>query len=354
MSAPDVLVLAQAFKETLSAGEVGEAITRGVREAGHEPRVLLGSDGGDGLLEALHGTLTNVTTARVPGPLGLPVRGPVGWLNPTTAVLESRLICGLSLLPHDQRNPLRATTEGVGVATLRAVQQGARRVYVGLGGSATMDGGLGFGRALGWQFLDERGKPVSLGGAGLEQLVSARPAAPPGAHLVGLCDVGNRLLGAAGARVFAAQKGATAEEETRLAGGLERMVAVLGVDGAGHAELEGAGAAGGLGFGLVHFGGGRLEPGARWVLDRVSFDVALADASCLVVCEGGFDGTSLGGKLVGEGISRAARAGVPVVLLAPVVVGAVPAGAVVETGGGTWDASTLAARACAGLRRALR
>src|SRR5439155_1478831 len=164
----------------------------------------------------------------------------------------------------------------------------------------------------------------------------------------------NPLTGARGARVFARQKGASPSDTERLERGLLRLVEIAAVDGpADVARQAGAGAAGGLGFGIVYFGGGRITPGARWVLERSMFASCVVGADLVVCCEGAFDATSLEGKLAGEVLAWADEAGVPAVLVAPSAE-AVPAGVVVETGGGHWTAEELARRIAIAIRRALR
>src|SRR5215475_10487678 len=132
-----VVAVAQAFKETLSASTVASALEAGIRKAGAIPRVLVASDGGDGLLEALGPHLIRRTEHRVLGPLGTPEAAEVGWFDNRTALVESRLICGLALIPPDNRDPLRSTTRGLGELLRQVHDAGAREAFVGLGGSAT-------------------------------------------------------------------------------------------------------------------------------------------------------------------------------------------------------------------------
>ncbi len=348
-----VLVIAQAFKETLSAAEVAAALGRGVRRAGAEPRVMLGSDGGDGLLEALAPHCARVTSYDAPDPMMRPIQAPVGWLDDHAVVLESRLVCGLSLLAPDERDPLRTSTKGVGVVIQRVAADGARVVYVGLGGSATMDGGLGMARAWGWAPRDARGAVLAEGGGALSDLARLEPGRRPPVRLVGLCDVANPLLGVTGARLFAAQKGASAAAEARLAQGLERLATVAASGARDAAQRPGAGAAGGLGFGLIVFGGAELVAGAAFVLEATGFAGALDGARLVVTGEGAFDRSSVGGKLTGEVMQRAQAAGVPVLLLAPQATD-VPPGVYLESGGGRWTATDLESRAAVGVARVLR
>jgi glycerate kinase len=349
-----VVVVAQAFKETLPTVEVAAALAAGVRAAGGEPLVLGGSDGGDGLLDALGPRLAHRSSHSTEDPLGRPISAEIGWLDGATAVVESRLACGLSLLEPGERDPLVTTTRGVGLLIREAATAGARRVYVGLGGSATMDGGVGMARAWGWVPREASGAALAEGGGALVELAVLEPGTRPGAELVGLCDVRNPLTGPRGSRMYAAQKGASPAEAERLDSGLERLAAAAATTGKGTlSDAPGAGAAGGLGFGLLYFGGGSLHEGAKWVLETVGFADALKDAALVVTGEGAFDRTSLEGKLTGEVIRQAQEAGVPAVLLAPEVAGA-PDGVVVESGGGVWSAADLERHTGAAVARALR
>ncbi|MGD2134917.1 MAG: glycerate kinase [Gemmatimonadales bacterium] len=345
-------MVAQALKGTLDAPAVRAALHRAALAAGVEPIVVTGSDGGDGLLDAV--SLVDEAVYPASDPLLRPIDVRVGWLDGETAVVESRLACGLSLLGEAERRPLQTSTRGVGELIDRMAREGARRVVVGLGGSATMDGGVGMARAWGWIPRDAGGRELAPGGGSLVQLAGFDRGAAPAVDLVGLTDVANVLTGTDGARVYAAQKGASPEAEERLAAGLERLAEVAAaLAPAQPVALPGAGAAGGLGFGLVFFGGARLEPGAEWVLQRVGFADALAGAALLVTVEGAFDRTSLAGKLTGAVIGAGEDAGVPVLLLAPRATH-VPPGVELETGGGIWSAADLEAHAERGIRRVLR
>ena len=355
MSRPKVVAVAQAFKGSLPVGEVAAALEAGIDEAGGEPRVVMASDGGDGLLHALAPAVIRWTAHRVSDPLRRPIDGVrVGWLDGTTAVIESRLACGLALLQPSERDPLVTSTRGVGELIAQVVAAGARVVFVGLGGSATVDGGLGMARSWGWVPRDADGRPLPEGGGALPDLARIDPGQVPAALVVGVSDVASPLLGPRGAPVFAPQKGASEAGVGRLAAGLERLVGVLAEAGPqGLATRAGAGAAGGLGFGILRFAGGRLEPGAAWVLDRVGFDRALEGASLLLVAEAAFDRTSLEGKLAGVVLSRAAEHGILAALVAPLA-GQVPGAVLVETGGGWWDGPELTRRTARAVRSALR
>lgn len=347
--------MAQPFKETLGSAQVGRAIARGVSRVGLEPEVILASDGGDGLLDAVAPQVERWSSHEARDPLGRPVAVRAAWLDQVTAVVESRLVCGLSLLRPAERDPLRTTTRGVGELIDQVVRAGAESVVVGLGGSATVDGGVGMAREWGWVPRDDSGAPLGEGGGALELLARIDRGSYPDARVVALCDVRNPLLGQAGAaRVFAPQKGASPAQVERLERGLEKLVTVTEAQGArALAARWGAGAAGGLGFGIQLFAAGELLAGAVWVLDRVGLDERLRGAAMVVVGEGAFDRTSLEGKLCGEVMRRAEVAGVPALLLTPRA-DWVPGGVEVETGGGWWTEDDLASHAAAGVGRVLR
>ncbi|MDH3456945.1 MAG: glycerate kinase [Gemmatimonadota bacterium] len=352
MSRPRIVVLAQPFKESLSSPQVAAALAAAVQSAGGDPVVVLGSDGGDGLLDALESCCVGWTSYQVADPLLRSVTVRVGWLDGGTAVVESRLSCGLGLLQPSERTPQDTSTRGVGQLIDAAVRDGATRVFVGLGGSATMDAGMGMARTWGWLPLDANGAVLDEGGGALARVARLAVGQGPAADLVGLCDVANPLTGTRGARVYAGQKGATAPGEQMLAAGLERLAACL----PGGKELAcraGAGAAGGLGFGLAAFGRGSLVPGAAWVLERVGLEQALSGAALVVVGEGSFDQTSLEGKLTGVALSRTRQLGIHAVLVAPQASG-VPDDVTLATGGSWWDAAELERRAARALGSALR
>lgn len=351
LETPHVLIVAQAFKGTLKASEVAAAVAAGVSDSGAAPEVILGSDGGDGLLEALEKETIRRSRHRVTGPLSRPVEAEVAWIQSGVAVIESRLACGLSLVPANQRNPRYTTTRGVGELIMELAGEGAEQVIVGLGGSATMDGGVGMARAFGWIPTGPSGKVLPDCGGSLADLEGFEPGVAPPITLLGLADVRNPLLGPLGAAVYAPQKGASAEDVAHLMRGLERLVNVLADRGARElAQRPGAGAAGGLGFGILFFGQGKLVSGAEWILDRTGFDRRVEQAALVVVAEAAFDRTSLEGKLTGEVLRRAARAKVPVVLLSPRVE-FLPRGLVVESGEGIWTTEELRRRAARAIER---
>jgi glycerate kinase len=281
--------------------------------------VLPVSDGGDGLLDAVLSSDARRDVVTVTGPRGTPVQAPLGWLDASTALCESAAACGLALLKKEERHPTRTTSRGVGELIAAAVRGGARTVIVGLGGSATVDGGTGAARALGWRFLDKDGNDLPEGGGSLIHLKDVVAGPAPAAKVVALTDVTAPLTGRRGAAaVFAPQKGAGPAEVELLAAALERLQAVMGGGprGVWMATVPGSGAAGGLGAGLVWFAGAELVGGAAWVLDRLDAGAAIARADVVITAEGRVDHTSLVGKVTGELVRRARRARKPVLVLA--------------------------------------
>jgi len=307
-----ILVAPAAFKGTLGPRVVAEALAQGALLALPHAVVLTCpvADGGDGLLDAVLSPTSLREHVTVTGPLGAPVQAELGWIDAETAIFESATACGLALLSADRRNPTESTSRGVGELLVEAADRGAATVVVGLGGSACVDGGVGAARGLGWTFGDVNGATLAEGGAALVTLADWAPGWHLKARVVALADVRTPLAGPEGAApLFAPQKGATPATVQQLAAGLERLAGAM----AGHgrqdlAELPGGGAAGGLGAGLVFFARAELEPGAPWVLARVGFDAALANADIVITGEGAFDRTSLLGKVTGEVLQRAQAA----------------------------------------------
>lgn len=350
-----VLVCPTAFKESFGAREAADAMAEGVRRWRPSARVarMPLSDGGPGLLEALSAAgEARVETRSVSDPLGQPVTGRLLWTDRRHAVVESSDACGLHLLPGGGR-PLEAHTRGVGELVRAAVEAGAAEIHVGLGGSATTDGGTGMARVFGYRFLDAEGRPLPPGGGPLRRLARIEPGAGPDAAVVALADVETALTGMAGAaRTFGPQKGASAEEVELLVEGLERLGRRLEEDlAADVADLPGSGAAGGLGAGCAAFLGARIVGGADWVLERVGFERSLARADRLVTGEGAFDASSGAGKVTQRVLERARRAEVPVTLVCGRIEADPPAGVVARAGDGTWlspdDLARLTAEALA-------
>src|SRR5438477_1680207 len=306
---PVVLVAPAAFKGTLGPRQVAEAIAAGVRRAVPGATVLECpiADGGNGLLDVVLPAGALRERLQVTGPIGDSVSAEIGWIDGETALIESASACGLALVEPEDRDPMRTTTRGVGELIWTAADRGAKTIVVGLGGTATVDGGTGAARGFGWTFENASGQPLPDGGGALEELASFGSGWTVGARVVALADVATPLLGSEGAApVFGPQKGARPEEILELAAGLARLAELWSQ--AGRPELGTTpmgGAAGGLGAGLAFFAKAELTGGANWVLERAGFDAALAKADLVITAEGIFDKTSLVGKAPGEVVRRA-------------------------------------------------
>ena len=309
---PLVLVAPAAFKGTLGPRQVAEALAAGVRRAAPTATVLQCpvADGGNGLLDVVLPTGSLRERLEVTGPIGDKVSAELGWIDGETAIIESASACGLALVEPEDRDPMRTTTRGVGELIWTAADRRARTIVVGLGGTATVDGGTGAARGLGWTFENAAGEPLPEGGGSLTDLASFGPGWGLASRVVALADVATPLVGPDGAApVFGPQKGARAEEIPQLAAGLANLANLWAQSG--HPELASrpmGGAAGGLGAGLAYFAKAELVAGADWVLERAGFDAALAKADLVITAEGIFDRTSLVGKAPGEVVRRAQAA----------------------------------------------
>jgi glycerate kinase len=319
-----ILVCPDKFRGTLSARQAAEAIETGWRGARPDDEVVVLplADGGEGTLDALapaDDPDARRLERRVAGPLGdavdavFGVRGDVG-------IVEMARASGLHLI-DERRDPLRATTRGTGELMAAAIEQGARTLLVCLGGSATNDGGVGMAAALGGRFLDGGGTQIADGGTGLLDLVRIDVGAVlmmlRAIDVVAVTDVDNPLCGPAGAsRTFGPQKGASTEDVVVLDRALAHLAAVAARDlGADRSREPGAGAAGGLGFGLLAFCGGRVRPGVEVVMEAVGFASQLATADLVITGEGSFDAQSLHGKVPAGVIAAARDARVPVAIV---------------------------------------
>ncbi|MFN2570215.1 MAG: glycerate kinase [Gemmatimonadales bacterium] len=322
---PVVLVAPAAFKGTLGPRQVAEALAVGVRRAVPGALVLECpvADGGNGLLDVVLAGGALRERLEVTGPIGDSVSAEIGWIDSETAIIESASACGLSLVEPEDRDPLRTTSRGVGELIWTAADRGAKTIVVGLGGTATVDGGTGAARGLGWTFENGAGEALAEGGGALADLATFGPGWGLSARIVALADVATPLLGTEGAApLFGPQKGARPEEIPRLTAGLMRLAELWAQ--AGRPELGTmpmGGAAGGLGAGLAFFARAELARGAEWVLERAGFDAALAKADLVITAEGIFDKTSLVGKAPGEVVRRAQAARKKVAVVAARVEG---------------------------------
>ncbi|WP_333743768.1 glycerate kinase [Streptomyces ardesiacus] len=313
-----VLVAADKFKGSLTAVEVAERVTAGLRRVVPDLQVeaLPVADGGDGTVAAAVAAGFERRETRVAGPLGEAVTAAYA-LREGTAVVEMAEASGLQRLPDGVLAPLTASTYGSGELLRAALDAGARTIVFGVGGSATTDGGAGMLAALGARFLDAAGAPVAPGGDGLAALASADLSGLDPrlseVELVLASDVDNPLTGPKGApAVYGPQKGATPEDVTALDAALAHFAKVLeqtegvGARAAEYAASPGAGAAGGIGFGAMLLGA-RFRPGIEVMLDVLGFAPALERAELVITGEGSLDEQTLHGKAP-AGVAAAARA----------------------------------------------
>jgi len=319
-----VICAPDSFKESISAIEAAAAMAEGVRAA--DAAIELDScpiaDGGEGTVDALvAATGGTMRRTRVTGPTGRRVEAAWGVLgDETTAVIEMAEAAGLAMTPKHERDPTQTTTFGVGELIAAAMDEGVTRIVLGIGGSATTDGGCATAQALGATCVDANGhvieRPITGGDlAGIAEIdLSGLDPRLGATRIVVACDVTNPLCGPSGAAaVYGPQKGATAEQVESLDAGLAHLARLVGED---HAETSGAGAAGGLGFGLIAMLGARLRPGVEMVLEAVGFAERAAKADWCLTGEGRLDGTSLSGKAC-VGVMRAAKqVGTPTIALA--------------------------------------
>ena len=316
------VIAPDSFKGSLSAGEAARSIERGLLRAGSfECALVPVADGGEGTVDALClATNGERLCARVSDPLGREINAQYGRLNGTTFVVETAAASGFALVSEEERDILRATSYGTGQLIRRALEDGARRVILGLGGSATNDGGAGLAQALGYRLLDGEGREIGPGGAELLRLHRIqRPEKDPmlGVECVAACDVRNPLCGENGASaIFGPQKGARPEDVALLDRALAHFAEILRRDlRIDIRDMPGSGAAGGLGGGATAFLNARLEPGFELVARETRLEEKISGADLVLTGEGRTDAQTLCGK-VPLGVARIARRfGVPAVCL---------------------------------------
>lgn len=304
------IIAMDSLKGCLSSKEVGQAVAEALTQADADARatVFTVSDGGEGMLEAFTEAIGgSIERAYVHDPLMRRVWAEYGVTPGGTAVIETARACGLTLVDAVERNPLRATTYGVGELVAAAIGRGCRKFIIGLGGSGTSDAGIGMLRAL-TDRLAPRGGTIDDALRGELGRCSFTLA----------CDVDNPLCGADGATmVFARQKGATPEMLPLLEKRAERFARASAAHfGFDRSTLPGAGAAGGLGYAFMQYMGAETRPGADLLLDLCGFDDALRGATCVITGEGHADRQTLMGKLPMRVMARAKAKGVPTWLLA--------------------------------------
>lgn len=320
-----IVIAPDSFKESLSAKQAAEAIRRGFASVFPQAAYVCVpmADGGEGTAAAVVASAGGEwVSVAVEGPLGAAVTARYGLLPDGTAVMEMAEASGLHLVPPAERNPLLTSTYGTGQMMADALRRGVRRIMLGIGGSATNDGGAGMLQALGFRLLDQSGAELPRGGAALAGLaaIDCSAALPELAdcRIVAACDVDNPLCGDLGASaVFGPQKGADAAQVRRLDAALAHYADVLAASGLPDCREEaGSGAAGGLGFGLRTVLAAKLRRGVDWMVAATGLAEQLAGADLVITGEGRMDGQTAFGK-VPLGVLAAAQAqGVPVIALA--------------------------------------
>lgn len=320
-----IAVVPDSFKGSLTAEEAADSLEEGLRRALPDAtfRKIPMADGGEGTVSAIvAGTKGRVIATAVRNPLGRRIRASFGMSGDgRTAILEMAAASGLVLLRPEARNPLRTTTAGTGDLIRAALDRGVTSILIGIGGSATNDGGMGMARALGVRFLDSTGRAVPEGGGGLARLdrIDASGLDPRLARVrvVVACDVDNPLCGQRGASViYGPQKGATPGMVRRLDANLRRLAAVMKRDlKVDVARIPGSGAAGGLGAGLVGFLGATLRPGVGIVADAVRLEERLRGCDLVITGEGRMDGQTVNGKTPAGVAAVAGRLGIPTIAI---------------------------------------
>ncbi|HKV83438.1 MAG TPA: glycerate kinase [Ktedonobacterales bacterium] len=325
-----IVIAPQALKGSLAAPRVAEGIAAGIRAALPQADIVVlpVADGGEGTVRALvMATGGELLTAAVAGPLGDPVIAEYGILGSgagateRTAVIEMAAASGLPLVPLDRRDPLITSTYGTGELMRAALDAGCQRLIIGIGGSATNDGGAGMAQALGASLLDGRGRELPFGGgalSGLDRIVTDNlDPRLTSVRVQVACDVSNPLCGPTGASaIYGPQKGAGPAEIEELDAALARYAEVVRRDlGKDIADVPGAGAAGGLGAGLMAFAGAELTPGAQLVLDAVHLRTHAQGAAAIFTAEGQLDAQTAYGKTVSAVAAIGREAGAPVIAL---------------------------------------
>jgi glycerate 2-kinase len=322
-----IVIAPDSFKGNLTAKQVADAIEIGIRRVIRDAEIVKipMADGGEGTVQALvDATDGEIITAEVSDPLENRIKAEFGILGDSqkTAVIEMASASGLPLVPRDKRNPMLTTTFGTGELIRIALDKGCRKLIVGIGGSATVDGGAGMAQALGVRLLDKNGNEIAKGGGGLEHLdhidiTSLDPRITETTTIVA-CDVDNPLVGPRGApEVFGPQKGATPEMVKILDKFLDRYADIIKRDlGIDIKNIPGAGAAGGLGAGLMAFLGAQLKSGIDIVIDASGLEKHLKDTDIVITGEGKIDRQTIYGKTP-IGVARTAKKyGIPVIAFA--------------------------------------
>lgn len=298
-----IVIAIDSFKGSLTSLEAGNAVKAAALRVKEDAEVIIRplADGGEGTVEALSAE-GEIVKVRVSGPLGDAVLAEYCILKDGTAVIEMSAAAGITLISHDKRNPMDTTTFGVGEIIKDAIKRGCRNFIVGIGGSATNDGGTGMLSALGYEFLDKNGKPIELGAKGLESLasISDKKVIPElrSCSFKIACDVENALCGKNGcSAVYGPQKGATPEDIEKMDRWLNAYADIAAtVSKTADKFGAGVGAAGGLGFAFLSFTNATLKSGIDIILEQTKLEDYIKDADIVVTGEGRLDSQTVMGK----------------------------------------------------------
>ena len=318
-----VVVAIDSFKGSLSTFEAGEAIAEAVKDVYKDAKVIISpiADGGEGTVEAIiFASKGEMVKVAVTNPLGEKIEASYGFIpDRKTAVIEMSAAAGITLIDESERNPMNTTTFGVGEMILDAISKGCRKFVIGIGGSATNDGGVGMLQALGFKFLDENGNQVSFGAKGLKDIATiktenAAKELKECSFLVA-CDVKNILCGETGcSAVYGPQKGATAEMIKDMDLWLGKYAELTkSVIENSDAEIPGTGAAGGMGFALLAYLNATLKSGIELVMEETGLEDKIKDADLVITGEGRLDGQSYMGKAPVGVAKLAKKYGKPVI-----------------------------------------
>ncbi|MCK9170378.1 MAG: glycerate kinase [Treponema sp.] len=315
-----VTLAIDSFKGSISSVDAEKAVERGIHRA--DPLVVCDkfavSDGGEGLVETLHTGRDELVSVSVHGPL-FEMRTARYLRRGSTAVIEMAAASGLTLVPEEKRNPMETTTLGTGELIMHALASGCTRLLIGIGGSATNDGGIGMASGLGYRFLDKEGKSVKPCGKNLQTIrsIDMSQVTPLLQHavIIAACDIENPLYGKNGAAaVYGPQKGAVPEMVAELDAGLVNLAACSGKEST--ASAKGSGAAGGLGFGLRAFCNAELCSGIELVLHETGIEESMRSSQLVITGEGRIDSQTGYGKVPAGVAGLAKKYGLPVVAIA--------------------------------------